>query len=416
MLLRKKVLEKLKAILIVMKFLDPNSEHEQEHIKEDEKLVPTPNIDSVQEFQGLHNEADALEEESFSDSSQVAESEDEQEVMKVDKKRSPTISSSSTLRVKFTDRNLADLRRSHFGFAPTEQTGDKNSKWLQTGVSYIQEKSPLSEQGAEAKHPTELWLESTDVGDTHNVVGVSYFSKQNKKYDIYLGQDLSSDEKTILRSRVLGLIEMKKQKDERGHPLYMKIVFTAIYRNGVMVKTSRQEARMHCTPFLSFAALNILTPFNCRRQYKNTEMINIYDFFQNCNYPSPGLFSEGNKQEKVDKPFHFLPEYSPIKEAMKKKKKTSRFNIKNETSFGAFFQKIYDAIKDDPTEPVTEDILSRRPILLKFYTHVEDLMEKKRLVPQVDHLLPSQSTQKIRRQRSKEMLNRKGVIQSFSFK
>ena len=183
---KENLLEKVKAILIVMKFLDPNSEHEQEHIKEDEKLVPTPNIDSVQEFQNL---ADALEEGSFSDSSQVAESEDEQEVMKVDKKRSPTISSSSTLRVKITDRNLAGLRRSHFGFAPTEQTGDKNSKWLQTGVSYIQEKSPLPEQGAEAKHPTELWLESTDVGDTHNVVGISYFSKQNKKYDIYLGQD-----------------------------------------------------------------------------------------------------------------------------------------------------------------------------------------------------------------------------------
>ena len=327
------LLQKVKDILHVMDMLDPNKVEQ--------------NLNSVQD----------------------ADSEHVHEDMGVDKKPSPTISSSSTTGVEFKDRNLADLRCCHFGFAPTEETGDVN-KWLQTGVSSVQEKCPLPEQGAKEKNPRTLFFVPTDVGNVSNVAGVSFYSKRDQKYDVYLGHDLSSDEKTMLRSRVLIL----KQLNADNHQGVVNLNFTAIYRNGVMVETSEKEAKLHCTPFLSFTALNILTPFLCRHQHKSTVMFNIYDYLHKFNYPSPELFSEENKEEKVNKPFRFLPEYSLIKEAMKKK--TNCFNIKDQTSWGGFVKDIEAAIKKGK-KVVTKDLLSRRDIILKFYTPVEALMKKK---------------------------------------
>jgi hypothetical protein len=362
---RETLLQKVEDILHVMDILDPNKVQQI--------------LNSVQDAESGHGHED----------------------MEVDKKPST---------VEMKDRNLADLRRCHFGFAPTEETKDVNT-WLQTGVSSVQEKSPLSEQGAKEKKPPELFLVSTDVGNIYNCVGVSYYSKRDQKYDLYLGHDLSSDEKTMLRSRVLILKSLQPK-----HHDALKLKFTAFYRNGVMVETSKREESLHCTPFLSSTALNILTPFLCRLQHKTTDMLNIYDYFQKVNYPSPELFSEENKEEKVNKPLRFLPEYSQIKEAMKKK--TNVFNMKDQTSWGGFVKNIEAAMKkDNTTELVTEDLLSRRDIILKFYTPVEALMKKKPVVTRVDHLLPDQSGQKrVRLKRRKEILIRKGIIQSISFK
>ena len=298
---------------------------------------------------------------------------------------------SSTIRVRFKDKNLEVLRHSQFGFAQSNKSNVLDD-WFSQGRTNIPAAS-----GNGYQYPKEFDLVPETIGQIKNVAGVSYYSNPNKEYDFYLGNDLSRDEKTLLRCRIYALNKIEKNEK-------VSLEIETVFRNGVLMKRSKKETGLTSSAFLSLAALNILTPF-LRCQIERGIRFNLYDCLQKYHYPSPELFTtESNQHTEVYKPFRFLPEYSPIKEAIKKnktclpikkKKKKKTFlddkDAKDAKSFGGVLREFKEELKEELTkeskdkmksntqEDVPKDILSSKETILKFYDSVENLLKKKTL-------------------------------------